>query len=458
MPDRCSDRAVAKDVDKPDDMSLPYSSEILLADDARALDTILRNALIASSYQPIVDLESGETVGYEALARGPKGSPLEFPDRLFKTARETDRLAELDWECRAAALRGALDNGLIAPMLLFVNVEPEAAFARPPDHLAPLLDTAGEKLRIVCEFTERGLIDRPTDVLAAARVWRKAGVSIALDDVNADPRALAMLPLLRPEIIKLDLSIVQCESDEEIIETLQTVSSWAEKTGTILLAEGVETDTHLRRAKTLGADYAQGWKYGKPIPPTDFVPVISANGAYLTIPEPRAIDTFKTTYEYVSAHRKSRIASKRMMLAISHQLEDVGQVMGPTGVLISSFQRSRFFDQRSRHNYRKMAGTLALVGVIGADMPARPEPGVYGASIGQDDPLLGQWVVCSISPHYCAALVAKDLGDTGPDLDRRFSFCLTHDHELVTGIAEKLIERIIPMRDRTAPAKLRLAS
>jgi EAL domain-containing protein (putative c-di-GMP-specific phosphodiesterase class I) len=90
---------------------------------ASELGAILDERAIRSVYQPIVAIDSGETIGYEALARGPIGSSLERPDMLFAAAREESRLADLDWACRAAAVRGALDGGLRPPHALFVNVE-----------------------------------------------------------------------------------------------------------------------------------------------------------------------------------------------------------------------------------------------------------------------------------------------------------------------------------------------
>ncbi|MFY9264223.1 MAG: EAL domain-containing protein [Solirubrobacterales bacterium] len=440
-------------------MPLHVASQPILDADARELDRILRGQLITSLYQPIVDLESGETVGYESLARGPKESPLAFPDRMFATARAADRLAELDWECRAAALRGALENGLVAPMLLFVNVEPEAAFVRPPDHLWPLLAETQNKLRIVCEFTERGLIDRPADVLAAARIWRNAGMSVAIDDVSTDQSSLALLPYLCPEIIKLDLSVVQSPLDANVAAMLQTVNAWAEKTDAIVLAEGVETDEHLERAKSLGADFAQGWKYGKPLPLTDFELENTADGATLSFSEPRDFNDYSTPYKYVAARRRPRVGDKRMLLALSRQLETVGSIMGPAAIVISSFQSAKYFDPGSRERYGQMAGDLAIVGAIGADMPVRPAAGVRGLAIAQDDPLTGEWIVCMVSPHYGATLVAHDLGDTGPELQRRFNFCLTHDREISTVVMQQLIERLIPAHDRAAaPPRLRLAT
>ncbi|MGI8749246.1 MAG: EAL domain-containing protein [Thermoleophilaceae bacterium] len=66
------------------------------------LARILDEGLIRPVFQPLVDLYSGETLGYEALARGPEG-PLQRPDLLFAAGRQEGRLAELDRACRRAA-------------------------------------------------------------------------------------------------------------------------------------------------------------------------------------------------------------------------------------------------------------------------------------------------------------------------------------------------------------------
>ncbi len=93
---------------------------------SRALDEILRDGLIRSVFQPIVDLETGALFGYEALARGPEHSPLELPEQLFEAARRHGRLAELDEVCQRAALAGARAHAIEAPLTLFVDAEPDA--------------------------------------------------------------------------------------------------------------------------------------------------------------------------------------------------------------------------------------------------------------------------------------------------------------------------------------------
>lgn len=122
------------------------------------LEEILSESQVRCVYQPVVDLESGDVVAFEALARGPAGSELESPAALFSTARAVDRVDELDWACRAAAVRGALEAELGSEIRLLVNVEPEVLGRRNfefPAELEGLLSDAMESLGVVVEFTER---------------------------------------------------------------------------------------------------------------------------------------------------------------------------------------------------------------------------------------------------------------------------------------------------------------
>ena len=125
---------------------------------------VLSAGSVRSVFQPIVELDGGAVVAYEALARGPEG-PLATPDALFAAAREAGLLAELDTACRTAAFRGALEQGLLAPLTVFVNVEPEVLDSAPLDDLLAIAGSAPGELRVVMEITERALSVRPADLL-----------------------------------------------------------------------------------------------------------------------------------------------------------------------------------------------------------------------------------------------------------------------------------------------------
>jgi DICT domain-containing protein len=70
---------------------------------------------------------------------------------------------------------------------------------------------------------------------------------------------------------------------------------------------------------------------------------------------------------------------------------------------------------------------------------------VRGADLDPDDPVAGEWDVVVVSPHFAAALVARDLGDQGPDLERRFDYAVTYDRALVVDVARDLMRRVKPL-------------
>ena len=184
-----------------------------------------------SVFQPIVEIDTGRVVAYEALARGPRG-PLERPDELFAAARAAARLAELDQVCRTAALRGALEQGLTAPLTLFVNVEPEVLDSRADGRRCsawPRPPPAG------CGSSWRSPSGPwPPGRPSCCAPWSASapmGWGVAVDDVGAEPMSLAFMPLLRPDVVKLDLRLVQERPGPEVAEIMNAVNAYAERTG-----------------------------------------------------------------------------------------------------------------------------------------------------------------------------------------------------------------------------------
>jgi EAL domain-containing protein (putative c-di-GMP-specific phosphodiesterase class I) len=396
---------------------------------------------IHSVYQPIVRLADRRVIAYEALARGPHGSPFETPDTLFSTARRLDLETALDWECWRAALRGALHGGMSPNRALFVNVEPSSATSWVPEIGDPLLEDALAGFPLVVELTERALANHATDLIPLAEDLRRRGARIALDDVGTDPRSLALMPFLRPDVIKLDLKLMHNSPSREIAEVVHAVNAEAERTGALILAEGIETEEHLRRALALGASYGQGWLFGRP-GELDW----QADAGEAIFPLRRHAATIlpreRTPFEIVAAKRPLRRADKRLLLELSLSIERQVANQGSAAVVISSFQEASYFTEKTACRYAGLAEDAALVAALGADMSREPAPGVRGFHLPGDDALRGEWNVTVLGPHFGAAFVARDLGDTGPDSERRFDFAMTHDRELVTAVARSMMRRL----------------
>ena len=185
--------------------------------------------------------------------------------KLFAEAERRDRVAELDWICVAAACSVALAAEQLA-LPVFVNVEPDT-FATPcPPDLLTIYDAATTGLDLVIEITER-MITRPAALLQALNEVRRGRGRIALDDIGSDPSSLNMLSLVRPDVIKLDRSIVQGDTASwPIAYVINAVLREAERTGSAVLAEGIETAEHLQAAISMGATLGQGFYLGRPGP------------------------------------------------------------------------------------------------------------------------------------------------------------------------------------------------
>ena len=413
---------------------------------APSFDGLLAPGGLTSAYQPILDLGTGETVGYEALARGPAGTRYERPDQLFAAARSAGATGELDAACRRAALDGARDAGLTPETCLFINVEPSTLTTVAPEDLAAELALPGGP-RVILEVTERVLGRDPAKLFAAVGSLRAAGFAFALDDVGADVEALALMPFLAPEVIKLDLRLVQERTAPDVAAIVHAVGAEAERTGALILAEGIETDAHVGTARALGAEFGQGWRFGRP-GPLPRLRVAPAGGLPLErrrpLPAPRP---GATPFEVVAAERPVRQGDKALLLGFSRQLEH--QAPREHAVILSTFQDARFFTPRTQTMYTALGRTTPFVAALGAGLPEDPAPGVRGLALGEEEPLRGEWDVVVLGAHFAAAFVARDLLRPGPDMEREFDFALTYDRELVIQAAATLMARIAagPARD-----------
>jgi EAL domain-containing protein (putative c-di-GMP-specific phosphodiesterase class I) len=397
---------------------------------------------IRSVFQPIVDLASGDVVAHEALARGPVGQ-LQAPDALFAAARAEGVLAELDDACRVSAFSAASRLGLLAPDTVFVNVEPEVLDGAPLTNLLAIAESAPGELRIVLEITERALASRPSELLRTVERVREAGWRVALDDVGAEAASLAFMSLLRPDVVKLDLALVQQRPTLAVAEIMNAVNAYAERSGALILAEGIETPDHVSVAEGLGATLGQGWLFGRPTESPQAVR--SGRALDLTVDQsavwrPSTGSPFGCLRDGFTLRR----ASKRLLIQFSHQLEAQAQRLGEACVVASTFQYARHFTPDTAQRYAALVEAAGFVVVIGEGLPEEPVPGLRGASLAGNDPVLGEWDIVVLSPHFSAALLAHDLGDTGPDLDRRFAYALTYDRPTVIRAARELLSRVAP--------------
>jgi DICT domain-containing protein len=189
----------------------------------------------------------------------------------------------------------------------------------------------------------------------------------------------------------------------------------------------------------MGARYGQGWLFGRP----GKLEQTRDRARHLTPHPNRTIGLeSRSPFEVVTDKREVRVGTKRLLLALSHQIEANVPSLGAATVVLSTFQEARFFTPATAARYRKLGEDAALVGALGVGLSRQPAPMVRGVSLDDTDPLRGEWDVTVVSPHFSVAFVARELGDDGPDMDRRFEFATTYDRGLAIEAARAMMSRL----------------
>ena len=386
-------------------------------------------------YQPVVDLGTGRSVAYEALARGPVGHRLESPQALFAAARTEGLLTELDAACFTAATTGASTAGLITPWTLFVNLEPESL----SDEVLPLTTVSTAGLRVVVELTERALTEHPAALLRTVARVRALGWGVALDDVGVNPDSLALVPLLRPDMLKLDATLIQQPQNTHTARVFSAVSAEAERTGCTVLAEGIETPQHLAAAKTLGARLGQGWLFGRPAPlPAPLGPPPAA-----AVPiDPTALrQPDQTPFQIAAEFRPVQLADRHLLTAVCLHLERQAATVGESCIVLATFQRATAFTPVASR-YTKLAAANAYIGAFAVGLATEPAPGVRGVNLGPDEPLAREWDLVILGPHYAALIAARCTDNNTGDISDEHEYVLSHDRRLAVTTARALMARI----------------
>lgn len=233
------------------------------------LREIIETKAIRTLVQPMVRLDDLSVVGYEALSRGPEATEFERPDKLFKAAYDSDMVVRLERLCRKRAFEAAKD--LPDGRLMFVNIEPEAV-ADPELRevvFTSLLAEAGLKPeRVVLEITERTAISDFCAFRSTIEYLRMLGFSIAIDDAGAGYGSLQCLAEVRPQWVKIDMSLIRgVDTDDIRRQLIESMHAFATKVGVKLVAEGIEKVEELAALRNIGVEYGQGFLFARPSEP-----------------------------------------------------------------------------------------------------------------------------------------------------------------------------------------------
>lgn len=227
------------------------------------LKKIIEDKKIYMVFQPIVELATGGCMGFEALARGPKGSPFEAPEVMFSIAEKAGIVFQLEDLCKSKLFTQF--TNIHNSKYIFVNIEPSILESRTYKKLSLFVNAYECKSKIVIEITER-MVSKDYNVMDSnLREIRSLGYKIAIDDVGSSYLSLESLLCLRPDFVKINYSLIKgIRKDfikQEIVKTLVDLSK---KIDAKTIAEGIECFEDLDYLRENHIDYGQGFYISVP--------------------------------------------------------------------------------------------------------------------------------------------------------------------------------------------------
>jgi diguanylate cyclase (GGDEF)-like protein/PAS domain S-box-containing protein len=224
-------------------------------------------------YQPIVALDSGEIVGFEALSRWQHPTRgLVGPNEFIPVAEETGLIRELGWRNLREACRQISEwrAGSIANRHLTISVNLSAKqFSQPnlvEDIRKLLLELALPSEALKLEITESTVMADPSVAVEMLQQMKSLGIRLAIDDFGTGYSSLSYLHRFPLDTLKIDRSFISGMGDEgEGMEIARTILPMANSLRLDVVAEGVETVQQVALLQSLQCKYGQGYYFSRPL-------------------------------------------------------------------------------------------------------------------------------------------------------------------------------------------------
>lgn len=242
-----------------------------------ALEDVLHHKRLTPLFQPIVDLKTYRTLGYEALIRGPAHSHLYSPLVLFNLAKTYGLDQQLEQLCCQIQVGKFHRLGLQG--LLFLNMSPDLfiSLSKLDQEQQPWFEknfVGSSHATIVIELSEQQMTRDYEQLRLAAQRGRRLGMQFAIDDLGEGYASLRLWSELQPEFVKLDRYFSHHLHRHPFKQQLlKAIGELAEINYTQVIAEGIEQQVELETIQTLGISHGQGYYFGHPVAnPIDELP------------------------------------------------------------------------------------------------------------------------------------------------------------------------------------------
>jgi EAL domain-containing protein (putative c-di-GMP-specific phosphodiesterase class I) len=400
------------------------------------IDQVVEKRLVSAEFQPIFRLDTSESVGFEAFARGPAGE-LNNPGKLFGAAATAGLSIELDQVAHAAAYRAALQSKLNPSQSLFVNADPTTLGRAIPADLADVYAQAVARLRLFIDVSERHISADPSAALAGLARVRAAGWGVSWDNAGTTPDSLALMPLIRPDVVKIDVSLVQGRSHPFASRVVNAAIAYAENANAAIMAVGIESDEHLAMARGMGASLGQGYFFARPSAlPEKTKQVVQPIILIDQLEPPLPHDT---PFEVYLGRHTPKPAAAATMESFAHYLEQRCAVDPDPPVVLACLRGAQLPSGAPLAMLEMIARNASYVAAFTEQPPVHPVPGVRIVELAGDDPLTEEFALAVIGPHFAALLTARARDSVS---DETLSLGLSYHRPTVLRAAQTLLHRI----------------
>lgn len=297
-----------------------------------SIKEIIRNEQVEIYFQPIISTYQDKMAGVEALVRGiDNQGNIISPLVLFEEARRESCVIELDRLCQQKAIETFSRNfGVESGIILFVNVD-YSVIHQQSDIIYEYVKKCGLSTeRIVLELNELESQDASSleTVKNFVRYYREKGFMISVDDIGSGFSNLDRVIVIEPDIIKIDREIISgINNDYFKQQIVEMIVKMAEKTGALIVAEGVENISDILTVLRFGTHFLQGFYISKP-KPLDLENICEIN----QIIENISILQQEDLSEYLTDKCKVNLKLRRTFCDLQDQLSDYGVVQIEAGL------------------------------------------------------------------------------------------------------------------------------
>jgi len=404
--------------------------------DSVAFATILSERQVTSVFQPLVDLATGEIVGYEALCRGPEGSRFASPAQLFRQAELDGLQSMLNWVCLGSAFEAFFRARAPRSVSLFVNVSVGLRVDQCPPDIYEVVARAQSALRVFIELSDEALASDPEGVLATVDRARQLGWGVSADDVSSSPGCLSVLPLLSADVVKLDMRMLQRESPGGFASSLGPLLKYVESNSVTLIVTGIETAAEAKLARALGATLGQGFRLGRPgmlsgsiAAPRSVVPLLGVSRRARGASSLREIVEDKPSHN-MTAEALLEISGVFIRQALTTRARPVVLIRHPNGMSLDAV-----FDLAT---LEELGETAVLSAIFGPPGVSKVLPDWRHVVVSPGDPLRNQAFLILLTDSIAVGIVATRWM---PHEDL-FDVVLTQEAATVYRLADHLIRRM----------------